>query len=135
MEDLRTRWSHLTAMEGPRWPIRCGHAFSADDLALLREGLWPRNTDDRWAVWVDGGDTLRCWRSSTGTCIYEAQLLFVTDRSAAVGVLNVLDEENVYRRAPTDEGELERFEGVLSLVWRREAGFNALDDITTIQEP
>lgn len=134
MEDVRTRWSHLTAMEGPRWPIRCGHVFSADDLALLRAGLWPRDTDDRWAVWL-AGDTLRCWRSWTDTCIYEAQLLFVTDGSAAVGVLNVLDEENVYRRAPTDEGELERFEGVLSLVWRREAGFNALDDMTTIQEP
>ncbi|MEN2013158.1 hypothetical protein [Stenotrophomonas bentonitica] len=62
-------------------------------------------------------------------------MLFVSDGSAAVGVLNVLDEENVYRRAPTDEGELERFEGVLSLVWRREAGSNALEDITTIQEP
>ncbi|MFY0186141.1 hypothetical protein PV767_18880 [Stenotrophomonas rhizophila] len=47
----------------------------------------------------------------------------------------MLDDEDAYRRAPTDEGELERFEGVMSLVWRREGGFGALDGATLIQEP
>ena len=134
MEDLRTRWSHLTAMEGPRWPIRCCHVFSADELALLRKGLWPRDTDDRWAVWLDG-DTLRCWRSWTDTCIYEAQVALTEDGSAQALVLHVHDQEDAYRRAPTDEGELERFEGVLSLVWRREGGFGALDGVTLFEEP
>lgn len=71
--DDASRWSKLKPMEGPRWPIRCGHVFTADDLTRLREGLWPRDMDDRWAVHLDG-DTLRCWRSWTGTCIYESQV-------------------------------------------------------------
>ncbi|MCO7473019.1 hypothetical protein [Stenotrophomonas maltophilia] len=134
MEDARSRWSHLKALEGPHWPIRCGHELTADDVTCLREGLWPRDMDDRWAVWLDG-DMLRCWRSWTSTCIYESQLILAADGSGVVGVLNVLEDAAAYRRASTDDGELERFEGVLSLVWRREGGFSALDGMTLIQEP
>ena len=28
--DDASRWSQLKPMEGPRWPIRCGHVFTAD---------------------------------------------------------------------------------------------------------
>lgn len=133
MNDLRSRWSHLKPMEGSRWPIRCGHSFTADDLSLLRAGLWPRDMDDRWAVWLDG-DTLRCWRSWTDTCIYEATLASAENGSGHALVLNVLDDEDAYRRSPTDAGELERFEGVLSLVWRGASGENFLGGITVIQE-
>lgn len=115
--DDASRWSKLKPMEGPRWPIRCGHVFTADDLARLREGLWPRDMDDRWAVWLDG-DTLRCWRSWTGSCIYESQVTLAEDGTGVAVVVDVLDDGDTYRRAATDEGELERFEGVLSQVRR-----------------
>jgi len=41
-------------------------------------------------------------------------------------VLNVLDDNLVYERASTDIAELERFEGVVSLVWRQAAENSAL---------
>lgn len=101
-------------MDGPRWPIRCGHAFSATQLARLREGFWPRDMDDRWAVWLQG-DTLRCWRSWTGTCLYEAQVLVDDDGTGVAAMLDVLDDPEHYHRAVSDAGELERFEGVVGL--------------------
>ncbi|MBA0282769.1 hypothetical protein D7Y44_16795 [Stenotrophomonas maltophilia] len=107
-------------MEGPRWPIRCGHVFTAEDLVRLREGLWPRDMDDRWAVHLEG-NTLRCWRSWTGTCIYESLVTLSDDGTGVAVVVDVLDDGETYRRAATDEGELERFEGVLSQVRRRDS--------------
>lgn len=115
MDDPSEPWKHLQPMAGPRWPIRCGHVFTADDLARLREGLWPRDMDDRWAVWLDG-ETLRCWRSWTGTCIYESLVTLSDDGTGVAVVVDVLDDGDTYRRATTDEGELERFEGVMALI-------------------
>lgn len=104
----------LPALTGIRWPIRCGHAFSADELAQLRDGLWPRDSDDRWAVWLQD-DTLRCWRAGTGNCIYESVIVMADDGGGAAVVLDVLDDTAHYQRAGTDSGELERFEGVVRL--------------------
>jgi hypothetical protein len=51
------------------------------------------------------------------------------------GVLEVLDDDgDTYRRAATDEGELERFEGVLSQVRRRENDGDTLAGVSIIQE-
>jgi len=108
------------ALADPVWPV-----FTAEDLLRLREGLWPRHMDDRCAVWLDG-ETLRCWRSWTGTCIYESQVTLAEDGTGVAVVVDVLDDGDTYRRAATDEGELERFEGVLSQV-RRQLG----DDLVT----
>ena len=114
--DDASRWSKLKPMEGPRWPIRCGHVFTAEDLVRLREGLWPRGVDDRWAVHVED-DILRCWLSWTGTCIYETRITVAEDGSGVAGLLDVLDNVGeTYRRAASDEGELERFEGVMTLI-------------------
>ncbi len=130
--DDASRWNQLKPMEGPRWPIRCGHVFAADDLVRLREGLWPRDMDDRWAVHLEG-DTLRCWRSWTGTCIYETRITVAGDGTGVAGVLEVLDDDGGnYRRAATDEGELERFEGVLSQVRRRESDGEALAGVALV---
>ena len=131
--DDASRWSKLKLMEGPRWPIRCGHVFTAEDLVRLREGLWPRDIDDRWAMWLDG-ETLRCWRSWTGTCIYEAQVTLAEDGTGVAVVVDVLDDGDTYRRAATDEGELERFEGVLSQVRRRDSEGDALAGVSIVQE-
>lgn len=104
----------LPPLTGTRWPIRCGHGFSADELAQLREGLWPRATDDRWAVWLEG-NLLRCWRAMSGACIYESTIALADDGSGIAVVLDVLDDPAQYQRAGTDSGELERFEGVVRL--------------------
>lgn len=104
----------LPALTGIRWPIRCGHGFSADELAQLRDGLWPRDSDDRWAVWLQD-DTLRCWRAGTGSCLYESVIVMADDGSGVAVVLDVLDDTAHYQRASTDSGELERFEGVVRL--------------------
>ncbi|MGF0666849.1 hypothetical protein ACQRWG_03350 [Stenotrophomonas maltophilia] len=118
--DRATAWkAKLPALTRVRWPIRCGHVFSADELARLREGLWPRDMDDRWTVWLDG-HAMRCWRSWTGTCIYETHVALGEDGTGAAEVLDVLDDPATYRRAVTDAAKLELFEGILSLVWRRD---------------
>ncbi|MET4614676.1 hypothetical protein ABIA71_000221 [Stenotrophomonas sp. 2619] len=104
----------LPPLTGTRWPIRCGHGFSAEELAQLRDGLWPRASDDRWAVWLDGS-TLRCWRALTSGCIYESVIVMADDGSGTAVVLDVLDDPAQYQRASTDSGELERFEGVVRL--------------------
>ena len=116
MSDMPQGWKHkLKPLGGPRWPLRCRHVFAADDALRLQAGLWPRDMDDCWAIWLDG-DVLRCWRSWTGTCIYEARLTPHADGSATALMLDVLDEPETYARATTEEAELQRFEGVLSLI-------------------
>src|SRR5690606_5380532 len=110
-EDWKAR---LKPMEGQRWPIRCGLALSAHAVERLREGLWPVDMDDRWAVWLDE-EVLRAWRSWTGMCVYEGQVVLAEDGSAVVSVLDVFDEPGSYARAQTESGELERFEGVVGL--------------------
>lgn len=115
--DLPLFWqSKLFPMQGARWPIRCDRLFSADEVATLRAGLWPRDMDDRWAIWLDPSGVLRCWRSWTQTCVYEAELGLEDDGTAYCGLLNVLDDPSFYHRSHSDAGELERFEGVLTLL-------------------
>ena len=115
-------WKHkLKPLEGARWPLRCGHVFAAEDVLRLRAGLWPRDMDDRWAIWLDG-DVLRCWRSWTGTCVYEARLTPHADGSATALMLDVLDAPETYARATSEEAELQRFEGVLSLIRQLPSG-------------
>jgi hypothetical protein len=106
--------SQLKPQDGQRWPIRCGLVLSAHDVARLREGLWPRDMDDRWAIWLDE-EVLRAWRSWTGVCVYEGRVLVLDDGSAVVSVLDVLDQPDHYVRASSDGAELERFEGVIGL--------------------
>lgn len=116
MSDTAQSWKHkLKPMEGPRWPLRCRHGFAIEDVLRLQAGLWPRDMDDRWAIWLDG-DVLRCWRSWTGTCVYEARLTPHADGSATALMLDVLDAPETYARATSEEAELQRFEGVLSLI-------------------
>ncbi|MBZ0086883.1 MAG: hypothetical protein K8F33_02115 [Thermomonas sp.] len=116
MSDITQSWKHkLKPLEGPRWPLRCRHVFAADDVLRLQAGLWPRDMDDRWAIWLDG-NLLRCWRSWTAACVYEAHLALHKNGSAGAVMLDVLDEPETYARASTEEAELQRFEGVLSLI-------------------
>ena len=77
--------------------------------------------DDRWAVWLDG-DRLRCWRSWTGSCLYEAQVLVDDQGAGVVAMLDVLDDPGCYHRARTDVSELERFEGVVGLALVQASG-------------
>lgn len=93
--------------------MRIGLWLSKEDLARMRDGVWPRAMDQRWAIWLDPTSTLRCWR--TGVCIYEAEVELGPTGNGAIRVLNVLDNPQRYRRALSERGEIERFEGVLSL--------------------
>lgn len=116
MSEMAQTWNaKLQPLARARWPLRCGLVIPADDLERLRAGLWPREIDDRWAIWLDG-DTLRCWRSWTATCIYEARLDLHPDGSATAVMLDVLDDPETYVRATSEEAELQRFEGVLALI-------------------
>lgn len=110
-DDWKAR---LRPMEGRHWPIRCGLGLTAEDMLQLREGMWPRDTDDRWAVWLDE-QVLRCWRSWTSICVYEGRVVTADDGSGTVCILRVLDEPRHYSRAQTEAGELDRFEGVVGL--------------------
>lgn len=61
--DRAASWkAKLEPLTGARLPIRYEHEFSADELARLREGLWPRDMVDRWVIWLDE-HTLRGWMS------------------------------------------------------------------------
>lgn len=116
MSEMPETWkAKLQPLAEARWPLRCGFVIPADDLEPLQAGLWPRDMDDRWAIWLDG-DILRCWRSWTATCIYEARLDLNPDGSATAVMLDVLDDPEAYVRATSEEAELQRFEGVLALI-------------------
>ena len=131
MSDIPQSWKHkLKPMEGPRWPLRCRHVFAIEDVLRLQAGLWPRDMDYRWAIWMDG-DVLRCWRSWTGACVYEAHLALHKDGSATAVMLDVLDEPETYARATTEEAELQRFEGVLSLIRQLHVEAEATVDLLT----
>jgi hypothetical protein len=121
MED-RDEW--LTRLRKMRlaWPVRCARTYSPEDMQRLAEGLWPASLDDRWVVWLDQG-LLRVWRAWTGECIYEAELAVDEAGAGHCRVLRVCDEPEVYTRSSAEEGEIDRFEGVLALLLgrRREA--------------
>lgn len=120
--DERDEW--LTRLRRMRqsWPVRCARSFTPVEMAKLHEGLWPTSLDDRWVVWLDEG-LLRVWRSWTGECIYEAEVLPDQDGTGHCRVLRICDEPEVYTRCNAEEGEIDRFEGVLALLLgrRREA--------------
>lgn len=121
------------AMSGSRWPIRCAHTFNAAEMMRLREGVFPREEQDRWALGLEA-DLLRCWRTDSNACIYEARLIPAEDGGALASVVDVLDDETLYQRASTDEGELERFEGVLSFLRRREVETTAAGPVSLSNE-
>lgn len=104
------------------WPLRHPRSFDPEEMALLRQGLWPATLDERWVVWLDG-DMLRVWRAATGECLYEAE---VSEDVAGFGhsrVLRVCDDPDIYQRSADEASEVDRFEGVLALLlgWRRHA--------------
>lgn len=120
--DEREEW--LTRLRRMRlsWPVRCARTFAPEDVVKLQAGLWPMAMDDRWVVWLDQG-LLRVWLSWTGECIYEAELTIDETGAGQCRVLRVCDEPEVYTRSPAEQGEVDRFEGVLALLLgrRREA--------------
>lgn len=117
-DDSAAQWKDdLPPLRGRAWPVRCAKTFSAAEVVLLQRGFWPRDMDDRWVIWLEG-DTLRCWRSWTRTCLYEALLSPLPDGGATCAVFHVLDDPEHYHRSPQDEIELDRFDGVLALLLR-----------------
>lgn len=105
----------LQPLNGVRRLIPCDVRFSHSELACLREGIWPRDIDDRWMFWLYG-QTLRCWRSWTTLCIYEAEVEKLGSNGGRITVLRVLEDPSLYMKAVTDEIELTRFQGVMILM-------------------
>lgn len=120
--DEREEW--LTRLRRMRlsWPVRCARTFTPEDVARLSAGLWPTSLEDRWVVWLDEG-LVRVWRSWTGECIYEAQVSIDETGAGHCRVLRVCDEPGVYTRSSSEQGEIDRFEGILAMLLgrRREA--------------
>ena len=116
--DEREEWLTRLRVMRLSWPIRCPRTFSPDETALLREGFWPRDMDDRWVIWLDQG-LLRVWRSWTGECIYEAELTTDEAGAAHCQVLRVCDDTDMYARSNQESVEIDRFEGVLTLLLGR----------------
>lgn len=120
--DDRDEWLSRLRRMRLSWPVRCARAYTPEDVAKLRQGLWPTSLDDRWVVWLDDG-LVRVWRSWTGECIYEAELTVDEAGTGHCRVLHVCDEPEVYTRSAAEQGEIDRFEGILALLLgkRREA--------------
>lgn len=116
--DERDEWLARLRRLRLAWPIRFARTFSAGELALLRGGLWPASLDERWVIWLDG-DCLRAWRAGTGECLYEADLAPDGAGMAHAAVLRVCDDPDVYPRHADDAVEVDRFEGVLTLLLGR----------------
>ncbi|WP_343225791.1 DUF4113 domain-containing protein [Lysobacter sp. BMK333-48F3] len=57
------------------------------------------------------------------------------DGTGVAVVVDVLDDGETYRRTATDEGELERFERVLSQVRQRDSEGDALAGVSIVQDP
>ena len=120
MEDLASKWkAKIAPMTGAQWPMSYRRRFTPAELDALRAGLWPQDMDDRWIIWLDEG-VLRLWHSWTQTCIYELPITVLEDGSGEARIAMVLDVNDLYHRCPTEEGELQRLAGVLSLVLNRE---------------
>lgn len=116
----RDAWrASLNHMLGPSRCVRGGTVFSTQEVDVLRRGIWPRDMDDRWAIWLDG-NVLRCWRSWSGVCVYEADVQFADDGSAEVVMIHVVDDPSSYHPARNDREELERFEGTIRAEWQTE---------------
>lgn len=118
--DPAAKWkAKLTPMRGSQWPIAYRRRFSPAEIDALKAGLWPQDMDDRWCIWLDGG-VLRLWRSWSCICVYELPVQENDDGSGEARVAIVLDNTADYNRSPTEEGELHRLAGVLSLILNRE---------------
>lgn len=116
--DERDEW--LTRLRRMRlaWPVRCARSYTPEEMARLAEGLWPSGLEDRWVIWLEQG-LLRVWRSGTGDCIYEAELTVDEAGAGHCRMLHVCDEPEIHTRSQAEEGEIDRFEGVLALLLGR----------------
>ncbi|MBW8311118.1 MAG: hypothetical protein K0M64_03695 [Rhizobium sp.] len=116
--DERDEWLTRLRVMRLAWPVRCQRVFTPEEMALLRQGLWPTSLEDRWVVWLDEG-LLRVWRAWTGECIYEAEIGEDESGAGQCRVLRVCDDADVYTRSSGEAGELDRFEGVLAMLLGR----------------
>src|SRR5450759_5210923 len=57
--------------------------FTAQEHRRVALGIVPRNTDDKWLIFLDG-DWLTLHRSWTGVCIYAVRLARVEEGSEVV---------------------------------------------------
>ena len=71
--------------------------FTQAETDRLRAGLWPKGTDDRWVIEIDG-EALQMWRSWTGFCVFRLPVQ-PTKNGIELGPLFVNDNPAQYRRS------------------------------------
>lgn len=88
-------------------PATPRRALSADDLALLRDGLGQYDMDIRWLAHLDAANVLRLWRSWTGHQIYQATVLIdAIDANGQLTDLLVEQDQSRYQGALDHEPAL-----------------------------
>jgi hypothetical protein len=107
--------ARIKALEA-RIEVAYRRTLSPSEVAALRAGLWPRDMDDRWIVYL-ADDCLAIHRSWTGHCIYMLPTL-ATAEGLVIGPLFVSDDPASYRRQG-DTKEIEMVEYLIDDSVRR----------------
>ena len=93
----REHWMARIKPLGARAEIAYRRILTASEAAALRAGLWPRDMDDRWVVYLAEG-SLAIHRSWTGNCIYSLPASPASADALVLGPLFVSDDPATYRR-------------------------------------
>jgi hypothetical protein len=93
----REHWMARMKPLGPRAQVAYRRTLSPAEVAALRAGLWPRDMDDRWIVYL-GEDGLAMHRSWSGHCIYSVPASATSEGGLVLGPLFVSDDAASYRR-------------------------------------
>ena len=93
----REHWLTRLKPLGAQAEIPYRRALTSAEVEALRAGLWPRDMDERWVVYL-GDDGLAIHRSWTGNCIYRLPAAGSPDGALVLGPLFVRDDAEIYRR-------------------------------------
>jgi hypothetical protein len=93
----REHWLPRLKPLGARVEIPYRRQLTADETAALRAGLWPKDMDDRWVVFLS--DTaLGIHRSWSGNAIYSLPRSISVEGADVLGPLFVSDDIAEYHR-------------------------------------
>ena len=93
----REHWLPRLKPLGARVEIPYRRQLTADETAALRCGLWPKDMDDRWVVFLSD-NALGIHRSWSGNAIYSLPRSIAVDGADILGPLLVSDDVAAYHR-------------------------------------
>lgn len=91
MAAKRSDWDS-TPMGEARTAIAFEDTFSFDGFARLREGVIPREMEDKWFVFYEE-PWLYLHRSWTGICVYQIRFETLPDGARVVEAISAVDPE------------------------------------------